>query len=307
MKQLLLGLLVSAGLWCGSGLLAPAMAEPLTPEMFSENFARALRAALPSSARVAVTGKLELSIKDEAAKRDMTLMLINSYRDYSNDPKRFDQLVKMQAAAYLAPKPLQAGDKLAKIDPARIMPVIKDRQWVADNHSAFKARGIQREHVFDSFNADLVIVYAEDTPARMRYLMTGEDIGIARKELRARAISNFRRELPKIQIMKVDDALSIISVGGGDYSASLLLLDDIWSDGRIKVNGDIVVAVPARDVILVTGSRNREGLRGMRKIAADLMAKSAYRLTDTLFVYRNGRFARFGARQTPAAASAKAE
>ena len=81
---------------------------------------------------------------------------------------------------------------------------------------------------------------------------------------------------------------------GGDYEPSLLLIDDIWSSGQIKVTGDIVVAVPARDVRLVTGSRSRPGLKGIRELATKFRAQGPYGLTDTLFVYRNGRFTKFG-------------
>ena len=81
---------------------------------------------------------------------------------------------------------------------------------------------------------------------------------------------------------------------GGDYEASLLLFDDIWSDGQIKVEGDIVVAVPAKDALLVTGSKNRKGLAAMRKMVAKFSEEKRYRITDTLFVYRNGRFKKFG-------------
>jgi uncharacterized protein YtpQ (UPF0354 family) len=81
---------------------------------------------------------------------------------------------------------------------------------------------------------------------------------------------------------------------GGDYEASLLLFDHIWSSGQVKVKGDIVVAVPAKDTLVVTGSQNRKGLDAMRKYVAEVVARDRYRLTDTLFVYRNGRFVRFG-------------
>ena len=81
---------------------------------------------------------------------------------------------------------------------------------------------------------------------------------------------------------------------GGDYEASLLLFDDIWRGGKIKMNGDIVVAVPAKDVLLITGSNNRKGIAAVRELAAKYKAESRYEITDTLFVYRNGRFVKFG-------------
>ena len=45
---------------------------------------------------------------------------------------------------------------------------------------------------------------------------------------------------------------------------------------------------------MVTGSRARSGLRRMREAAAKLAAQGPYGLIDTLFVYRDGRFSKFG-------------
>jgi uncharacterized protein YtpQ (UPF0354 family) len=78
------------------------------------------------------------------------------------------------------------------------------------------------------------------------------------------------------------------------YEASPLLSDHIWSSGQVKVQGDIVVAIPAKDALLLTGSQNRNGLAGIRKMVAELTAQQRYALTDTLFVYRNGRCVKFG-------------
>jgi uncharacterized protein YtpQ (UPF0354 family) len=80
---------------------------------------------------------------------------------------------------------------------------------------------------------------------------------------------------------------------GGYYEASLLLLDWIWRDVRMVVKGDIVVAIPTRDVLLVTGSQDPEGLAKVKQIVADASNRGTYRLTSKLFVYRDGRFDEF--------------
>jgi uncharacterized protein YtpQ (UPF0354 family) len=270
-------------IFCGVALCAGICAEMLTPRAFTDEFARAVGAAMASST-VSVTGDLELAIADPDG-RQRTLILRNAYKEYSLDPGRLDEIVRAFVAA-------MSARWSGKTDRSRIVPVIKDRQWLEDQLSGFRARGIEQEHVAERLNNELVIVYVEDDPTRMRYIMTGEDIGIARAELRALAVENLRRILPKIEMRGVGE-LSMLSAGG-DYEPSLLLVDDIWSSGQIKVPGDIVVAVPARDVLLVTGSRSRLGLKGIRELAAKFMAQGPYGLTDTLFVYRNGRFTKFG-------------
>ncbi len=276
----LLAVLLYAVLICGANC-----AETLTPRAFTDEFARAVKAALPSSTVTAV-GDLELAISDPNG-RERSLLLINAYKDYSSDPQRLGHLIRAFVAAMTQPRSGQG-----KFDSSRIVPVIKDRQWLDDQRRGFKARGIEQEHLTDRFNNELVIVYVEDDPTRMRYIMTGEDVGIDREKMRALAIENLRRILPKIELRSEGD-VSLLSAGG-DYDASLLLIDDIWSGGQIKVNGDIVVAVPARDVLLLTGSRSRVGLKQVRELAGKFAAQGPYGLTDTLFVYRNGRFAKFG-------------
>jgi uncharacterized protein YtpQ (UPF0354 family) len=275
-----LALLCCVMVFCGVG-----RAETLSSQAFTQEFAQALTGALPS-ASVTVKGDLALSVK-ETSGLDRTIFLTNAYREYSLDPKRFGDIVKGFVAAMS-----RSGPAPAKLDRARIVPVIKDRQWLVDLHKMHKAQGKEQEHLSENFNNELVIVYAEDDATRMRYLTTSEDIGVGRQELRALAVENLKRILPKIE-MRGDDHVLLVSAGG-DYEPSLLLIDEIWTGGQVKVNGDIVVAVPARDVLLVTGSRDRTGLKQVRELAAKFVAQGPYGLTDTLFVYRNGRFAKFG-------------
>jgi uncharacterized protein YtpQ (UPF0354 family) len=258
----------------GSGTMARA--ELLSSGPFTGQFASALQAAMPSTS-VAVARDLQLTVNLE-----------NAYREYSSDPKRFDHLVRSYAAAITAP----AAVSSAKLDRTRIVPVIKDRPWLVEVQDAFRKQDAALQPVFDEFSNELVVVYAEDRDNRTRYLTSAEDLGVARSGLRALAVANLLRIMPKIEMRQHDNAFSMIT-SHADYGASLLLVDDIWSDGQIKVDGDIVVAAPAKDVLLVTGSRNRKGLQAVRAIAAELV-KGPYRLTETLFVYRKGGFVKFG-------------
>jgi uncharacterized protein YtpQ (UPF0354 family) len=262
-------------------------AEMLTPPAFTQEFARALARTRPS-ANVSVAGDLKLTIKEmDGLVRN--IQLNNAYNEYKLDPQRFDDLVATFSAIFS-----QSASKEAELDRTRIIPVIKDRQWLDELHNTLKAKGVAQQHLADRFNNELVIVYAQDDPNRMRYLTTQEDFGLSREELKSLAIANLKRVLPKIEMRSVGD-VSLMSAGG-NYEASLLLIDDIWSSGQIQVNGDIVVAIPTRDALLVTGSRSRSGLKLVRELTAKFKAQGPYELTDTLFRYRDGRFTKFGSR-----------
>jgi len=262
-------------------------AEILTPPAFTQEFARALARSRPS-ANVSVAGDFRLMIK-ETDGLVRNIQLNNAYNEYKLDPQRFDDLVATFSAIFS-----QSASKEAGLDRNRIIPVIKDRQWLDELHNTLKAKGVAQQHLADRFNDELVIVYAQDDPNRMRYLTTQEDFGLSREELRSLAIANLKRVLPKIEMGRVGD-VALMSAGG-NYEASLLLIDDIWSSGQIQVNGDIVVAIPTRDTLLVTGSRSRSGLKLVRELAAKFKAQGPYELTDTLFRYRDGRFTKFGSR-----------
>jgi uncharacterized protein YtpQ (UPF0354 family) len=278
----LLGVLFSVVAIC-----AAICAEMLTPPAFTQEFARALARTRPS-AKVSVAGDLKLTIK-ETDGLVRNIQLNNAYNEYKLDPQRFDDLVATFSAIFS-----QSASKEAGLDRTRIIPVIKDRQWLDELHNTLKAKGVAQQHLADRFNDELVIVYAQDDPNRMRYLTTQEDFGLSREELRSLAVANLKRVLPKIEMGRVGD-VALMSAGG-NYEASLLLIDDIWSSGQIQVNGDIVVAIPTRDTLLVTGSRSRSGLKLVRELTAKFKAQGPYELTDTLFRYRDGRFTKFGSR-----------
>jgi hypothetical protein len=225
-------------------------AEMLTPPAFTQEFARALARTRPS-ANVSVAGDLKLTIKEmDGLVRN--IQLNNAYNEYKLDPQRFDDLVATFSAIFS-----QSASKEAELDRTRIIPVIKDRQWLDELHNTLKAKGVAQQHLADRFNNELVIVYAQDDPNRMRYLTTQEDFGLSREELKSLAIANLKRVLPKIEMRSVGD-VSLMSAGG-NYEASLLLIDDIWSSGQIQVNGDIVVAIT--DARCAAGDRLPQSVR----------------------------------------------
>lgn len=183
------------------------------------------------------------------------------------------------------------------VDRTRIVPVIKDRPWLEETRQALVNRGAKEvpEHLYEDFSPDLIILYAEDSAKNIRYLRP-KDLELAmieRSELRTLACANLKRLLPKIE-RHGTNGLYVITAGG-DYEASLLLLDSIWSGSQMDVQGDVVVAIPTRDVLLVTGSQNQQGIEKMKQMVKEASTGGSYRLTERLFIYRDGKFDEFTA------------
>ncbi|PWF48542.1 hypothetical protein C7C56_011300 [Massilia glaciei] len=155
-----------------------------------------------------------------------TAFLDNAYKEYLHDPKAIEDVIQRYTVSYLA----ITKDEV-RIDRARIVPIIKDRQWLSEITQSLRDRGAKEplENAFEEFNERLVIVYAEDSPTNIRYLTWKhlEEIGVSRTQVRALAVSNLKKILPKIEIHK-GPVLSMVTAGG-DFEACLLLVNELWT------------------------------------------------------------------------------
>lgn len=266
-----------------------SQSDVLTPREFTREYAEALRKASPRL-KVSVAKDLELRVIS-ADGSESTSFLDNAYDEYKLDPKAKADVIRRFVAAGLE----TIGTVRDGVDRARIVPIIKDRPWLEETRQGLMSRGAKEvpEQVYEDFSPDLIIVYAEDSPKNIRYLGP-KDLELAnvdRSELRALASENLKRLLPKIERHGANGLYMITA--GGNYEASLLVLDSIWSDGQMDVSGDVVVAVPTRDLLLVTGSQDSQGIEKVRQMAKEASTGGSYGLTQKLFVYRNGRFNEF--------------
>jgi len=274
--------------YLASALLPLAALAALSKEAFTQEFATVLRAAVPGH-KVDIVEPLHLRITHPDG-TDSTAYLDNAFKEYQSDPDARQELIERRVAAWVE----SIDSDGVPLDPKNIVPIIKDRERVAEAQAMSKARGLDPDEsqVTEDYNDELVIVYAEDTPRNVRYF-TSKDLakaGVERSKLRALAIANLRRVLPKIEAHQGE--VYSMYTADGNYEASLLLFDDLW-DGDIRVDGDIVVAIPTRDVLLITGSKNAEGIARLREVADELTAEGTYTISPALFVYRKGKFRRF--------------
>lgn len=284
MNRLLQSLLAAIGLSTGC-----TKSEFISPTEFTAEMSEAMRQAKPDL-KVVTVRDLELSVTT-ADGRPSTSFLHNAYDLYRQDPKGKADVIKRFVTAGL-----ESIDTIRDgVDRMRIVPVIKDRPWLEESRQVRLGRGAKElpEQVYEDFNADLVILYAEDSPKNIRYV-TPKDLELSkieREDLRALAKENLMRLIPKIE-RHGSNGLYMITAGG-DYEASLLLMDSIWTDLQNDIQGEVVVAIPTRDLMLVTGSQFPQGLAKMKQMVIDASSKGSYRLTQKLFVHRNGRFEEF--------------
>lgn len=263
----------------------------LTPAQFTDEFVKISRQSAPAL-EIEIIKELELRVVNADGKENATF-LYNAYDQYKSYPQLKEEVIQNFVQSFI--ETAKNLPSLESVDPGRIIPVIKDRPWLAETRQALINRGAKKvpENVYEDLNDDLIILYAEDSPKNMRYLRP-EDLETAkldRSELRKLACENLKRMLPKIERHGANGLYMIAA--GGDYEASLLLFDGIWKGIKSEVKGDVVVAIPSRDVLIVTGSQDFEGIQRMKHIIKDASTKGSYLLTQKMFVYRDGRFGEF--------------
>jgi len=76
---------------------------------------------------------------------------------------------------------------------------------------------------------------------------------------------------------------------GGNYESSLILLD-IWKKDNFPVDGDIVIGVPARDLIFVTGSNDKENIQRIKDKVKEVNDMGDHVVSNKLFVLTENKF-----------------
>lgn len=204
----------------------------------------------------------------------------NAYRDYRSSPDSLAPILHRYAST--------AADVYASavaLSKDNIVPVIKSAGFVTDAEKmAGQAGGAKGfDAVFEPYNDNLVIVYAQDTKTGIEYFLPDDlkKAGIDKDSLRPMAIRNLIRLLPDIQI-KGSKELYMVTAGG-NYEASLLLMDDLWTKKNLAVDGDFIIGVPNRDLLLVTGSKDKVGIGKLRELVHRMYTTGNYPVSDALY------------------------
>lgn len=261
-----------------------------SPAQFTKEYVAALQAGSPG-ASIQVVKDLELKVTPSGG-NEMSCFLDNAYDTYKQHPDSKAEVIQKFVSSFL--ETAQESGKTG-VDITRIVPVIKDRPWLDETRMALRSRGTKEipDMVHEDFSPDLIVLYAEDSPKNIRYLTTKDlaEAHIEQKDLRALACKNLHSILPPVERIGTN-GLYVISAGG-DYEASLLLVDSFWDAKKLEVNGDIVVAIPNRGTLVVTGTGNPDDVASLRNVAKKQAADGAYRLTPKLFVRRDGKFVEY--------------
>lgn len=152
--------------------------------------------------------------------------------------------------------------------------------------------------VLDEFTgpSGLAVAYSFGPPYGER-LVSWRDLdtlGLDRRVLRQQATGNLDAIVDNVRIHGQPPLLTLSFDG---MESSLLLAAALWETLAGSVAGEIVVGVPARDVVVVTGARSEDGLGRVKSTVERVFsAGDQFLLTRQLLVRRDGGWQRFTSR-----------
>jgi len=136
----------------------------------------------------------------------------------------------------------------------------------------------------------LTAAYVVDTGNSFTYIQHRHlsAAGITAEELHSKAVYNLAA-MAQTQV-KVQPYGNIYAVlMGGNFEASLILLDGFWvqSCAHLAPNG-FVAAFPARDILAFTDAANTQGIQELHQLCARVGSTSDHPLTTQLHSYASG-------------------
>lgn len=221
---------------------------------------------------------------------ERTVPLDEAYREYTVATENIALILARVVDANLAAI-RQARE--AQIDTSQVLPVVTSAQRLAElqPNSPVPGEGSLEAGLYhEPLNKQLIVLYELDNKGGRRYLSQADvaSLGLPAEKLRRVAMENLHRLLPETK-QYGDRQVSIVAAGGR-YEASLLLFDSLWTKDFFAVGGEIVVAVPSREVLLVTGSEDFDGLKRISSLAREAFAQGAEPIARNLFIRRGGEW-----------------
>jgi len=212
--------------------------------------------------------------------------LHNAYLKYKASPENLSSILETYSNTLIE----NLSELLNEIDRNRIFPVIKDKSYILQISSMVKEKSKDKEmpFLYKKLNDLLYLVFVLDAENSMRFLNQKDliKLGLKTTDLLTLSIENLKREFAGLSVKGDPSGLSML-IADGNYEASFFIVDSLWDKKVFPVQGDIVLHMPARDTVLITGSEDLDGLKRVSEIINNNVNKLSYPITNVGFIRKN--------------------
>jgi uncharacterized protein YtpQ (UPF0354 family) len=130
----------------------------------------------------------------------------------------------------------------------------------------------------------LLVMYLVDKADRFEYVQGRHlrEAGVDRASLDLIAMENLRRfARGRLRLQSAENTRAVFL--DGNFEASILLLDDVWDGWTYLTPNGVIVAVPARDILVFADARCDAGIADLRKLVARVTAGGDHLIATSLY------------------------
>lgn len=257
-----------------------AQGVPREPDGFTSYVAGRMRVLAPDLP-VKITGRLALEAGDSDA-HDLYLDRLFDVcgRNPEDAVELVDRFVQGMAAEIRAPQNAATRDVLRVI--------VRPQSYLKMELDSLAGRAAP---VAAPLVGDLWLLGACDLPTTIRMLVSSDltQLGISQAEALAIGKQNLLSTMQKILAEGAKARQPGVSLLTGDpYESSLLAFPELWAPIARAGIGDLLVAVPASDVVLFSDSGAPNPVAGMGDLVQEVMAHDERPLVPTIFRWSTG-------------------
>jgi len=132
---------------------------------------------------------------------------------------------------------------------------------------------------------DLSYMYVYDNGSGLEILQESDlmKLNISKEELHEIAMANFRQLISQ-RLNAQNNGETFWFILDGNLEAGLVLVDEIWDQVEAHLNEEIVICVPARDVIIATGKSNENIIADFTEKAINILTSGDHPLSYNWFI-----------------------
>ena len=134
----------------------------------------------------------------------------------------------------------------------------------------------ENQPVEKKFIGDLAILYGRDFPTHFEMIAQRElaQYGMTAEQLHETAVHNLSTADKDIRVVPAEGGIHVVMCDG-NLEASFLLHTQLWDVIQDQLGGDVVASVPARNVLLFSGTKPEQiaQLKQKTRLALEMEAK----------------------------------
>ncbi|MBN6849526.1 DUF1444 domain-containing protein [Staphylococcus saprophyticus] len=177
------------------------------------------------------------------------------------------------------------GEALENTDNIQIMPVLRSPSFDKKDKNG-------NSFVIDAHTAETNIYYAVDLGKSYRLIDEAmlEELKLTKQQLKEMALFNVRKLENKYTTDEVKGNIFYFVNSNDGYDASRILNTSFLNEIQAQCEGEMLVAVPHQDVLIIADIRNKTGYDVMAHLTMEFFTKGLVPITSLSLGYDKGHF-----------------